>query len=95
MIKTCSAKNVQQEFPSLLGRVRKKQETIIVEDQGRPVVAMIPFDRYQALTKRRAGLFAVLDRIWAKNRTMSARDAHHDATHAVKQARAARRSRGD
>lgn len=94
MVKTCSAKNAQQEFPSLLGRVRGKKDTVIVEEQGRPVVAMIPFDRYQALTKRRDRLFAVLDRVWAKNRKMPARDARHDASQAVKQARATRRSRG-
>lgn len=93
MVKTCSAKNIQHEFPSLLGRVRRKKETVIVEEQGRPVIAMIPFDRYQALTKRRNRLFAVLDRIWAKNKNVPARDARRDAAQAVKQARAARRRR--
>ncbi|WP_413936882.1 hypothetical protein [Nitrospira sp. BLG_1] len=93
MVKTCSVKSAQHEFPSLLGRVRRKKDTVIVEEQGHPVVAMIPFDRYQALTKRRDRLFAVLDRIWAKNRNIPARDARRDATQAVKQARAARRRR--
>lgn len=94
MVKTCSAKNAQHEFPSLLGWVRRKKDTVIVEEQGHPVVAMIPFDRYQALTKRRDRLFAVLDRVWAKNKQASAREALHDATQAVKRTRAARRSRG-
>lgn len=42
MVKTCSARNAQQEFPSLLGRVRRKKDTVIVEEEGCPVVAMIP-----------------------------------------------------
>ena len=93
MVKICSAKNVQHEFPALLGRVRRKKDTVIVEEQGHPVVAMIPFDRYQALTKRRDRLFAVLDRVWAKNKQASARQASQDAAQAVKRTRAARRSR--
>jgi prevent-host-death family protein len=91
MVKTFSAKDAQNEFPSLLGRVRRKKDTVIVEERGQPVAAMMPFDRYQALTEKRDQLFAVLDRVWAKNKHMAAGHALRDATQAVKQIRAARR----
>ena len=93
MVKTFSAKEVQNEFPSLLGRVRRKKDTLIVEEQGEPVAAMMPFDRYQALTEKRNRLFAVIDRVWAKNKNVSAPQAIRDATQAVKHSRATRRSR--
>lgn len=92
MVKTCSVKDAQHEFPSLLGRVRKNKDTVIVEERGQPVAAMMSFDRYQALTEKRDQLFAVLDRVWAKNIRVPARQALRDATQALKQARAARRS---
>ncbi|MDH5497208.1 MAG: type II toxin-antitoxin system Phd/YefM family antitoxin [Nitrospira sp.] len=93
MVKTLSAKAIQNEFPSLLGRVRRKKDTVIVEEQGQPVAAMMPFDRYQLLTKKRNQLFAVIDRVWAKNKNVPARQALRDATQAVKHTRATRRSR--
>jgi len=43
--------------------------------------------------KKRDQLFAVIDRVWAKNKNVQARQALRDATQAVKQIRAARRSR--
>ena len=93
MVKTFSAKDAQNKFPALLGQVRRKKDTVIVEEQGQPVAAMMPFDRYQALTEKRDQLFAVLDRVWAKNKTVPARQGLRDATQAVKHTRAARRSR--
>ncbi len=93
MVKTFSAKDVQNEFPALLGRVRRKKDTLIVEEQGQPVAAMMPFDRYQALTEKRDQLFAVIDRVWAKNKHVPARQALRDASQAVKHSRATLRSR--
>ena len=93
MVKTLSAQEARSEFSSLLGQVRSKKDTVIVEEKGRPVIAMMPFDRYKALTKKRDRLFTVLGLVWAKNRNMPARQAFSDATQAVKHTRAARRSR--
>ena len=94
MVKTFSAKDAQNEFPSLLGRVCRKKDTVILEEQGQPVAAMMSFDRYQALTEKRTQLFAALDQVWAKNKRVTARQALRDATQAVKQTRTARRSHG-
>ena len=93
MVKTLSAQKARSKFSNLLGQVRRKKDTVIVEEEGHPVVAMMPFDRYQALTKKRDRLFAVLDRVWVKNRNVPSRQAFRDATQAVKRTRAARRSR--
>lgn len=93
MVKILSAKDVQNEFPALLGRVRRKKDTVIVEEQGQPVAAVMPFDRYQALTENRKQLFEVLDRVWAKNKKVPARQALQDATQAVKHSRTTRHTR--
>ena len=43
--------------------------------------------------KKRDQLFAVIDRVWAKNKNVQARQALRDAIQAVKHIRAARRNR--
>lgn len=93
MVKTLSEQQAKSGFATLLGRVYSKKDTVIVEKQGKPMVAMIAFDRYQILVKKREKLFGVLDRIWSRNRTRSARQAYRDATQAVKAFRATRRNR--
>ncbi|MDO9117942.1 MAG: hypothetical protein Q7U39_08295 [Nitrospira sp.] len=87
MIKTLSDKRAKDAFTELVGRVSGKKDTVIVEQHGKPVVAMIDFDRYQTLTTKRDRLFRVLDRVWAKNRTKPPRQAYRDATQAVKAVR--------
>ncbi len=83
MTKTVNEKRAKTVFAELVGRVFSKKDTVIVEQHGKPVVAMIDFDRYQLLTNKRERLFNVLDRVWAKNRAKSARLAYQDATQAV------------
>lgn len=93
MVKTLSEKQAQSGFVTLLEQVYSKKDTVIVEKQGKPMVAMIGFDRYQALVKKREKLFSVLGRIWAKNRTRPARQAYRDASQAVKEFRVTRQAR--
>jgi hypothetical protein len=83
MIKTLSDKRAKTTFDKLVGQVSGKKDTVIVEQHGKPVLAMIDFGRYQTLVTKRDRLFNVLDRVWAKNRTKSPRRAYRDATHAV------------
>lgn len=64
--KTVTEKRAKTVFPKLVGRVSSKQNTVIVEQHGKPVVAMIDFDCYQLLTAKRARHFSVLDLVWAK-----------------------------
>jgi len=93
VVKTLSEQQAKSGFAALLGQVHSKKDTVIVEKQGKPMIAMIDFDRYQTLIKKREKLFGVLDRIWARNRTKPARQASRDASQAVKEFRATRRTR--
>lgn len=93
MLRKLSDKRVKREFSTLLDRVYDKKDTVIVEKRGKPVVAMIDFERYQALTTKRKRLFNVLDRVWAKNKNKSARQAYRDATQAVTQVRGTSQAR--
>ena len=89
MTKTVNEKRAKTVFAELVGRVSSKKDTVIVEQHGKPIVAMIDFDRYQLLTNKRERFFTVLDRVWAKNRAKSARLAYRDSTQAVNLVRGA------
>ncbi len=89
MTKTVNEKRAKTVFTELVGRVSSKKDTVIVEQHGKPVVAMIDFDRYKLLTSKRERLFNVLDRVWAKNLAKSARLAYRDSTQAVNLVRGA------
>lgn len=89
MVKTLSEQQAKDGFVTLLGQVHSKKDTVIVEKQGKPMIAMIDFDRYQTLVKKREKLFGVLDRIWARNRTRPARQASRDTHRTVTEIRAA------
>lgn len=93
MVKTLSEQQAKNGFVALLGQVHSKKDTVIVEKQGKPMIAMIDFDRYQALVKKREKLFGILDRIWTRNRARPARQAYLDASRAVREFRATRRTR--
>ena len=51
MVKRMSAKDARNRFAELLGQVQYGKDTIIVEKQGKPVVAVIDMERYDRLTQ--------------------------------------------
>jgi prevent-host-death family protein len=93
MVRTLSVKEARNTFATLLGQVHFGKDTVIVQKQGKPVVAVIDFDRYRALVEEREKRFRVLDRVWGKNKDKDPRRAAEDARQAVVELRAARQSR--
>lgn len=67
MIKRMSAKEARDRFAEVLGQVHYGKDTVIVEKQGKPMVAVIDVEWYNRLTESWDEPFKVLDRIRAKN----------------------------
>ena len=93
MVKRMSAKDARNRFAELLGQVQYGKDTIIVEKQGKPVVAVIDMERYDRLTQAWKAPFAVLDQIRAKNREKDPEQVQKDVASAVAEVRAAPRSK--
>ena len=68
MVKRMSAKEARGRFAEVLGQVQYGKDTVIIEKQGKAVVAVIDMDRYERLMKAWDEPFQALDRIRAKNR---------------------------
>ncbi len=93
MVKRMSAKEARDRFAELLGQVQYGKDTVIVEKQGKPVVAVIDMERYDRLTRAWNEPFAVLDQIRAKNRDKDPEQVQRDIAAAVAEVRAAPRTK--
>jgi len=93
MIKRMSAKEARERFAELLGQVHYGKDTVIVEKQGKPVVAVIDMERYERLAKVWDAPFAVLDRIRDKNRDKRPDRVQKDVGDAIGEVRAASRGK--
>lgn len=78
MVKRMSAKEARDRFAELLGQVQYGKDTVIVEKQGKPVVAVIDMERYERLSQAWDKPFRVLDRVWARNRTADPAQVQED-----------------
>ena len=87
MIKRMSAKEARDRFAEVLGQVHYGKNTIIVEKQGKPIVAVIDVEWYGRLTKAWEKPFKVLDRVWAKNRDKDFDQVQKDVAEAIAEVR--------
>ncbi len=94
MVKRMSAKEARDRFAEMLGQVHYGKDTVIVEKQGKPMVAVIDVDRYERLAKAWDEPFTVLDRIRTKSRAKGATRVQRDVKTGVAEVRAASRTKG-
>lgn len=94
MVKRMSAKEARDRFAEILGQVHFGKDTVIVEKQGKPMVAVIDVEWYERLTKAWDEPFRVLDKIWAKNRDKDLAQVEKDVAAALREVRAKARAQG-
>lgn len=95
MAKRISAGDARAQFAEILGMVRFGKETVIVEKQGKPVVAIIDIDLYQRWQEEREARLKVFDEVRSKSRRKTPEEVEKDVGEAVSEVReSARRLRG-
>ncbi len=95
MAKRISAKDARVQFSEIMGRVHYGKETVIVEKQGKPMVAIIDIDLYELWQEEREARFGVLDEMRSKSRGKRQEEIEKDVAEAVSEVRAsARQLRG-
>jgi len=93
MTRRMSAKEARERFAEILGKVHFGKDAVIVEKQGKPMVAIIDVERYERLTKAWDEPFAALERIWAKNRDKALDQIEKDVAEAVAEVRGRSRAK--
>ena len=95
MVKRISAKDARAQFSEILGMVHFGKETVIVEQQGKPMAAIIDIDLYELWQEEREARFRVLDEIRSKSRGKRPEEVEKDVAETVSEVRAsARQLRG-
>jgi prevent-host-death family protein len=95
MAKRMSAKDARAQFSEILGMVHFGKETVIVEKQGKPVVAVIDIDLYKQWAAEREARLKVFDDVRAKNRGKTPAEVEKDIAEAISEVReSARQPRG-
>ena len=93
MVKRLSAKEARNSFSDILGMVYYGKDTVIVEKQGKPMVAIIDIEQYEKWMAQREARFKVFDEIWAKNKDKDPKQVARDVAKAVAEVRAAKRAK--
>lgn len=86
-MKRLSAKDARAKFSEILGMVRFGKETVIVEKQGKPIVAIIDVDLYERWQAERETRLKVFDEVRSKNRGQRSGEVEKDVAEAVSETR--------
>ena len=90
MEKRMSARNARAQFSEILGVVHFGKETVIVEKQGKPVVAIVDIDLYERWRAERDARLRVFDEMRKKNRGKSPTEVDRDVKEAISEVRASK-----
>jgi prevent-host-death family protein len=66
MLKKISAMKARQTFGQVMNEVALRGDDYIVERSGKPLVAIIPIEKYQRLQKDREAAIQAMEGIWQK-----------------------------
>ncbi len=87
MVKRMSAKEARANFAEILGMVHYGKDTVIVERQGKAVVAVIDIEAYEKWMADREARFTVFDEIRARAGAKGPADVEKDVAEAVAEVR--------
>lgn len=87
MLKTVSAIRVRQNLGLVMNEVALKSDEYIVERAGKPLVAIIPIEKFLSMKKEREEFFRLYDQIQGQTRPGGADEVDRDLDEAVKAAR--------
>jgi len=86
-----------REFPKLVKQVSSQETRVVVEENGKPVAAIISaqdLQRFRQMEATRAERFKVIDRIQAKNRDHTPAEVERIVDEEIAAMRAERQERG-
>lgn len=89
MTEHIGAREARNRFADLMGSVHYGGEAVIIERSGKPMVAVIPVEMYQAMIAEREARFAVVDQIQSRLPDVSAAEVEADVAEAVAAVRSA------
>ena len=93
MIRTISAIEARQRFGQLMNEVQLRHDHYIIERAGKPMVAVVPVEEFQAWMGRREEFFQQIEQARTRNRDVDPEQIEADVEEAVKAVRRTRRKK--
>ncbi len=95
MTNVVNVTQVRDNLSEILGRVKYGEEIVTIEKKGKPYAVIISPEQYEAYQKAaKEKLFAVVDKIQARNTQYSEEEVMKDVTEAVEEVRQEMYERG-
>ena len=88
MLKRISAMKARQNLGQIMNEVSLKGDDYIIERAGRPLVAVVSIEKFQALHKEKDESMSALEQIWEKMKDESPKTIAKTINEAVEAARA-------
>ena len=88
MLKKISAMKARQNLGQIMNEVSLKGDDYIIERSGKPLVAVVSIEKFQALQKSRDEAMSALEQIWGKMKNERPKTVSNTIDEAVKAARA-------
>jgi prevent-host-death family protein len=83
MTRTVAAIEARQRFGQLMNEVQLRHDHVIVERDGKPMVAVVPVEEYEAWMRHRGDFFAQVEAVRARNQSVAPADLAADVRQAV------------
>ncbi len=93
MIRTLTAIEARQRFGQLMNEVQLRHDHYIIERAGKPMVAVVPVEEFQAWMGRREGFFQQIEKARTRNKDVDPEEIDEDVGEAVKAVRRKRRNK--
>jgi prevent-host-death family protein len=87
MLKTISAVKVRQNLGEVMNEVALRDDEYIVERAGKPLVAIIPVEKYLSMKRERDEFFRMYDAMQAETEAEDAANIDRDIEEALAAAR--------
>jgi len=91
--KIVNTNNVRDRLGEILDEAHYQGNEFVIQRRGKPLAAIIPFEAYEQMQRRREAAFKVLHEIWEANKDVDPDELAEDVERAVAEVRAERRKR--
>lgn len=91
--RTVATAELKAQLDELLAAVRERGESVVIEEDGRPVAAIVSADRFDAMEHSRERFLEAVRRTWAANADVPDEVLQQEVEAAVREVRAERATR--
>jgi prevent-host-death family protein len=91
MTKTVSTADMCEKLDEILEQVRERGDRYVIERDGKPVAAVVPFEQFERVEKARERFSALVEKIHERNKDVDPEVVEREVEAAIRETRKRRR----